>query len=201
MTNRPIHALIAAVLALPLSGCLGLSGPKPPPTLFTLSAPEMAELPSRSAKSGAAITVVVPTVPAALQSPRIPVKLSATEYAWLSEGQWVEAPNGLFQRLIADAITARTKLVVLDPRQTTHDPGHRLTGQLLDFGLDTTAPGGPAARVRYDAAVALSDRSGIATRRFEASRPTSDNPRAVARALNEAANQVAAEVADWIGAV
>src|SRR3546814_4100820 len=69
------------------------------------------------------------------------------------------------------------------------------------FGLDTTAPGGPAARVRYDAAVTLSDGSGIATRRFEASRPTSDNPRAVARALNEAANQVAAEVADWIGAV
>src|SRR3546814_8084355 len=54
MTNRLTPALIAAVLALPLAGCLGLSGPKPPPTLFTLSAPEMAELPSRSAKSGAA---------------------------------------------------------------------------------------------------------------------------------------------------
>src|SRR3546814_12352571 len=81
MTNRLTPALIAAVLALPLAGCLGLSGPKPPPTLFTLSAPEMAELPSRRAKSGAAITVVVPTVPVALQSPRIPVKLSATEYA------------------------------------------------------------------------------------------------------------------------
>src|SRR3546814_9595169 len=97
---------MAAGLALPLAGCLGLSGPKPPPTLFTLSAPEMAELPFRSAKSGAAITVVVPTVPVALQSPRIPVKLSATEYAWLSEGRWVEAPNGLVQRLHAEARTA-----------------------------------------------------------------------------------------------
>src|SRR3546814_17611375 len=62
MTNRLTPALIAAVLALPLAGCLGLSGPKPPPTLFTLSAPEMAELPSRSATSGAATTVVVPHV-------------------------------------------------------------------------------------------------------------------------------------------
>jgi cholesterol transport system auxiliary component len=201
MTNRLKPALTAAALALPLSACLGLSGPKPPPTLFTLSAPEPAELPSRSAKSGATITVVVPTVPAALQSPRIPVRISPTEYAWLKDGQWVEQPNSLFQRLVSEAITARTRLVVLDPRQTTHDPGQRLTGQLADFGLDTTAPGGPVAKVRYDATITLSDGSGVATRRFEVSRPSSDNPRAVARALNDAANEVATQVADWIGAV
>src|SRR3546814_10971764 len=94
MTNRLTPALIAAVLALPLAGCLGLSGPKPPPTLFTLSAPEMAELPSRSAKSGAAITVVVPTVPVALQSPRIPVKLSATALALQNQGEGGDAPKG-----------------------------------------------------------------------------------------------------------
>src|SRR3546814_13058067 len=89
---------------------------------------------------------------------------------------------------------------MLDPRQTTHDPGHRLTGQLLDFGLDTTAPGGPAARVRYYAAVTLSDGSGIATRSFEASRHTSDKPRAVATLQNEAENQQAPEVAAFTGA-
>src|SRR3546814_15473116 len=94
-----------------------------------LSAPEMAELPSRSAKSGAAITVVVPPVPVALQSPRIPVKLRATEYAWLSEGQWVEAPNGLFPRQSADELHARTKMVDLDTRQTTHDHIQPLTAQ------------------------------------------------------------------------
>src|SRR3546814_16524031 len=104
----------------------------------------------------------MPTVPAAIQTLRIPVRVSPTEYAYVKDAQWVEAPSSLFQRLVADTITARTKLVVLDPRQTTHDPGHRLTGQLLDFGLDTNAPGGPAARVRYDAAVPLSDGSGIA---------------------------------------
>src|SRR3546814_11691522 len=103
MTNRLTPALIAAVLAMPLAGCLGLSGPKPPPTLFTLSAPEMAELPSRRAKSGAANTVVGPTVPAAMQSRRIAVKLSEREYAWLSEGQWAEEANGMVRRRSEEA--------------------------------------------------------------------------------------------------
>src|SRR3546814_18972311 len=109
---------------LPLSACLSLSGPKPPPTLFTLAAPSPAELPSRTVKSGEAITVVVPTVPAAIQTLRIPVRVSPTEYAYVKDAQWVEAPSSLFQRLVADTITARTNIVVLDPRQTTPAPGH-----------------------------------------------------------------------------
>ncbi len=199
MQNKPIIALAAS---LALSGCLGLNGPKAPPTLFTLSSPVPAELPSRSAKAGATITVVVPTVPAAIQTMRIPVRVSPTEYAYIKNAQWVEAPGNLFQRLVSDTITARTKLVVLDPRQTTYDPGHRLTGQLVDFGLDATDPSAPKASVRYDATVTLADGTGVATRRFESSRPTSSrDPRAVARALNEAATEVAQQVADWVGAV
>src|SRR3546814_1329857 len=95
MTNRLTPGLFAAVLALPLAGCLGLRGPKPPPTLFTLSAPEMAELPSRRSKSGAAITVVVPPVPVALPRPRIPVQLRANGYGRRSDGRRVEEPNVL----------------------------------------------------------------------------------------------------------
>src|SRR3546814_3574004 len=93
----------------------------------------------------------MPTVPAAIQTLRIPVRVSPTEYAYVKDAQWVEAPSSLFQRLVADTITARTKIVVLDPRQTTHDPGHRLTGQLLEFGLDAANPSNPVAKVRYDA--------------------------------------------------
>lgn len=199
MTNRILFALAPAIA---LAGCLNLGGPKPPPTLLTLASPDVTELPSRSAKSGAAITVVVPTVPAAVQTNRIPVRMSATEYAYLKNAQWIDAPSSLFQRLLADTITARTKLVVLDPRQTTHDPGHRLTGQLLEFGLDATNPSAPQVRVRYDATISLADGTGVATRRFEAGRPVTrqDGP-AVANALNAAAAEVATQVADWIGAI
>lgn len=199
MKNRVILGIVAM---LPLSACLGLGGQKPPPTLFTLATPSPAELPSRSAKPGAAVTVVVPTVPAALQTLRIPVRINATEYAYVKHAQWVEAPNSLFQRLVADTITARTQLVVLDPRQTTHDPGHRLTGQLVDFGVDTAGATSPVAKVRYDATMTLADGSGIATRRFEATRPTdSHNPRSITHALNDAAAEVAEQVADWLAAM
>lgn len=199
MKNNSIAAL--AVL-FSLSACVNLNGSKPPPTLFTLSAPAVEELPSRSAVSGAPITVVVPTVPAAIQTLRIPVRVSPTEYAYLKDAQWIEAPNSLFQRLLSDTITARTKLVVLDPRQTTYDPGHRLTGQLLDFGLDATNRAAPVVRVRYDAVISLGTGAGVATRRFEVARPAASNkPQSVARALNEAAGEVATQVADWIGAI
>ena len=202
MKNNTAFAAIAS--ALLLGGCLNFSGPKPPPTLLTLSTPAPAADAGtgRNAARGAAITILVPTVPAALQTVRIPVRVSANEYAWIKDAQWVETPASLFQRLISDTIAQRTKRVVLDPRQTSVDPGHRLTGQLLDFGLDATNPSAPVARVRYDAVMTLADGTGIATRRFEAARPASgDNPRAIARALDEAAAEVAQQVADWVGAV
>lgn len=199
MRNSIFPTLAGALL---LSGCLGFSGPKPPPTLFTLSSPPAPNESGRSAARGAAITVVVPTVPAALQTLRIPVRVNPNEYAYVKKAQWVESPASLFGRLISDTITARTRLVALDPRQTTHDPGHRLTGQLLDFGLDASTPSAPVARVRYDAVMTLADGTGVATRRFEATRPTGgSDPRAIARALDQAAAEVAQQVADWVGAV
>jgi cholesterol transport system auxiliary component len=105
-------------------------------------------------------------------------------------------PSALFGRLVSETISVRGGRVVLDPRQFSLDPGIRLTGTLQSFGLDADAM---QAVVVYDAALARSGGT-VETRRFAASVPVAaiDAPSA-ASALNQAANQVASEVAAWIG--
>jgi cholesterol transport system auxiliary component len=85
---------------------------------------------------------------------------------------------------------------VLDPRQFTFDPGQRLTGTLQEFGFEET---GSEAVVIYDAAIARGA-NAVETRRFEARVPVAAIDAANApAALNRAANDVAAQVAAWVG--
>jgi cholesterol transport system auxiliary component len=105
-------------------------------------------------------------------------------------------PANLFARLVSETVAATTGRVVLDPSQFTFDPGQRLTGTLQRFGLD--APRLEVVAV-YDAVLARQG-GGITTRRFEARIPVAAADAAsVAPALNQAANQLATEVAAWVG--
>jgi cholesterol transport system auxiliary component len=151
---------------------------------------------SRTAATGATITVVVPTVAQELRTPRVPVRTGETQVAYLKDAQWVEAPNALFGRLLSETIAAKTGRVVLDPKQFTFDPGTRLTGTLETFGLQSDSMQAVAV---FDAALARGA-DAVETRRFEARVPVAAlDAASAAPALNQAANQVAAEVAAWIG--
>jgi cholesterol transport system auxiliary component len=188
---RPVLALAAA---LAVSGCLSF-GAKPPPTLMRLTSDVQPGTAARTAAAGAAITVVPPSVPAELMTPRVPVRTGATQVAYVKDAQWVEAPNILFARLLSATIAGRSGRVVLDPKQFTFDPGQRLTGTLQAFGLDADRM---EAVLVYDAAVSRGE--AVETRRFEAHVPVPALDAASApAALNQAANQVAAEVAAWVG--
>ncbi|HWT11932.1 MAG TPA: ABC-type transport auxiliary lipoprotein family protein [Allosphingosinicella sp.] len=190
MLARSIAVAATALLA----GCFG--GASVPDQLLTLTpAQTRAAATPTSAGQGEAITVVQPTVPQALLTTRVPVYVSDTAIQYLQDAQWVENPGPLFGRLVGEVIGARTGRVVLDPSQFSHDPGTRLTGQLLKFGLDPTAM---EAVVVYDAAI--SRPTGVTTNRFEARVPVAEaTPLALAPALNAAANQVADQVAAWVG--
>lgn len=191
--KRQILCLAFATLAL--SAC-SLGG-KAPDLLLTLT-PE-ASLPAQAGNTSSAenaVTVVRPTVPQALDTTRIPVSTGPTSVEYLAKAFWVDTPNELFRRLLSETIAARTGRVVLDPLQFSFNPGNRLTGQLQNFGLDAPAM---EVVVTYDAALARGP-DQVATRRFEARIPVAAADRnTVAPALNQAANRVAAEVADWIG--
>lgn len=194
MTRRTAPTL--APLAL-LGGCFSF-GADPPAELLTLT-PSAAVAPgtSQAAGAGEAITIVTPTVPAALATPRVPVYASDTSIAYVKDTQWVEQPNKLFQRLLSETVAARTGRPVLSPRQFSFDPGTRIAGQLVNFGIDAASR---QAVVTFDAAVSRQGGASVETRRFEARTPVAEIERAaVGAALNDAANRVAGDVAAWIG--
>ena len=191
MTRLPCAILAAALL---VAGC-GF-GPKVPAVLMRLSPDAVPSAAGRSAPTSQAITVVPPSVAQELRTARVPVRTGALQVAYLKDAQWVEAPSGLFARLLSETIQARTGRVVLDPKQFTFDPGQRLTGTLNSFGLQADTM---EAVVIYDAALARGA-DAVETRRFEARVPVAAIDVASApEALNRAANQVAAEVAAWVG--
>lgn len=192
---RQSKILLPLGLALALSGCFSLGG-KVPDSLLRLTA--TSTVPAQTSRTGTtreAVTVLAPSTPQELRTPRVPVQ-TGTTVAYLKDAQWVEMPGSLFGRLLSETIAARTGRVVLDPTQFAFDPGLRLTGQLQQFGIDAETN---EAVVVYDAALARAPDT-VETRRFEARVPVAAVDAANAGAgLNQAANQVAAEVAGWIG--
>jgi len=191
----------AVALAVSLSGCslggmLG-GGGKAPATLVTLT-PEAAEPASlvRSAAAGQAVTVMVPTVPKELTAVRVPVQVNYVDVQYVTNVQLVDTPDRLFQRLLSETIRRTTNRVVLDPNQASLDPGLVVTGMLQRFGYD--AASGQVV-VTYDASLSTAGGNRVETRRFTATAPSDGTAASVGPALNRAANQVALEVAKWIG--
>src|SRR5918997_1722446 len=138
----------AALATAALAGC-GLGG-KAPDLLLSLT-PEATLPPTAGSTSSAenAVTVVRPTVPQALATTRVPVT-TGQSVTYVDEAFWVDTPDNLFRRLLSETIAARTGRVVLDPLQFSFNPGNRLTGQLQNFGVDSTTM---SAVVTYDAAL------------------------------------------------
>ena len=80
-----------------------------------------------------------------------------------------DTPDRLFQDLVQETVMRMTSRVVLDPRQSSLDPGLKLTGTLSRFGYDTAEQ---MVVVRYDGALSTSGGTKVETRRFEARVPT-----------------------------
>lgn len=187
--------LLTAATLFALSGCISL-GEDPPQALLTLAPSAVASAggAAMTVTPGEAITVMVPSVPAALATNRVPVRASSTELAYVKDAQWVDLPNRLFQQLLSETIQARTGRPVLNPRQFTFDPGVRISGELQQFGVDATSQN---AVVVFDGVIMRGQQ--VEKRRFEARAPVAEiKPQPVGAALNDAANQVAAQVADWV---
>jgi cholesterol transport system auxiliary component len=195
---RTIVPLVAAAAlgGCSLSGLLG-GGGKAPTTLATLTpeAPDPGAV-ARNAAAGQAVTIEAPIVPNALRTVRVPVQLSPTDLQYVTNLQWVDTPDKLFQSLLEETVRRTTNRVVLDPNQTGVDPGLALQGELDRFGYD--AQTGQVV-VAYTASFAAADGAQVQTRRFEATAPADGTGASVGPALNRAANEVAREVAQWIG--
>ncbi|HET7604820.1 MAG TPA: ABC-type transport auxiliary lipoprotein family protein [Sphingomicrobium sp.] len=193
--------LAPLLAALALSGCSVSSllggGSKVPPTLQTLTseAPDPGNV-ARSAAAGQAVTVLTPLISNELNTVRVPVHVSPTDVQYVTGLQWVDTPDRLFQQLVEETVRRTTSRVVLDPDQTGLDPGIALHGELDRFGYD--AQTGQVV-VAYNGSLASAGGADVQTRRFVASAPSDGSAASVGPALNHAANEVAQQIAQWIG--
>ncbi|PZU56755.1 MAG: ABC transporter [Sphingobium sp.] len=192
-----LSALLAApLLALALAGCVSFGG-KPPSKLLSLTAAQSVPAgTTRTGGSGISLTVIEPEAPKKLDTVRIPVQVDPTTIAYVQKVQWVDTPRHLFRGLLSETISATGNVVVLDPGQYAADPGQRLLGELVDFGVNAQTR---KAVVTYDATLSTPDGRSISKKRFSASVPVSAiDAASVGGPINEAANTVAAEVAAWV---
>lgn len=197
MTVRHKAGLAAIALAFMLPGCVSLGGAEPPPTLFTLTAgtPAPAGL-SANGTVAQALAVIEPDAPQKLDVARVPVQVDASTIAYLKDAVWVEKPARLFGRLLTETIRAKQTRLVVEGSDNAYAAATQLSGQLSEMGYD--APSSSVV-VRFDAVLRQPD-GQILTRRFEAKvGGVAPDAASVAPALNQAANTVAAEVAEWIG--
>jgi cholesterol transport system auxiliary component len=197
MRTRPFRSALVLLALAPLAGCISF-GAKPPPSLLTItSAAAIPPGQTQSTATAPTITILVPAVSQALATQRVPVQTSDTDLAYIADAVWVEPPARLFARLLSDTIGAKTGRVVLGGAQSLGDPGARLSGELRAFGVEA---GTSQAVVIYDAALVRKEGNVIEKRRFEARVPVAAieaGPAGIG--INQAANQVAAAVADWVG--
>ena len=197
----PMLRLAAPVaLALTLSACTGGllgGGAKTPPWLLTLTplAPAPAAI-ARSAGPGEAVSIEAPVIPKEIRTNRMPVHSGPIAIAYVKDLTWVDTPDRLFQDLLTETITRMSSRIVLDPKQSTLDPGVTVTGNLSRFGYDAQEG---MVIVRYDAAMIRAGSTAVTTRRFEARERADGTASTVAPAINAAANRVAMDVAQWVG--
>jgi cholesterol transport system auxiliary component len=191
------HAgLAAALTALTLlGGCISVGG-KAPALLVALSAEKAA--PAGAMPGGSisdALVVLDPETDRKLDMLRIPVQVDDAKIAYLKDAAWVERPARQFRHLLAETIRARGARLVIEAGDLSTGGKTTLSGRLIDMGYDARSQ---SVVVRYDAMREIG--GTIEARRFESVVPgISSTAEVIAPALNRAANQVAAQVAEWVG--
>lgn len=194
--HRVRGGILAAALSVSLAGCISL-GSEPPPTLLTLT--PTAQAPAGAGASGSisgAILVGELEAPAKLSVSRVPVQIDDANIAYLKDAFWVEQPSRLFRRLLGETIRTRSGRIVVDSNEVVVPPKDAVHGTLREFGYDARSQ---SVIVRFDAV-----RSGagevVRTRRFESVIPgVKAEAGPVSEAINQAANDVAGQVAEWVG--
>lgn len=190
----PASALALVAATLGLSGCVSI-GAKAPPSLLSLS-PEASVAAGQGSSGTLAKSVVVmePSSDARVAVLRVPVQINASSVAYLKKTQWVERPARQLQHLIAETLRAKGSRLVVESDIDKWQ--QRLSGRLLAMGYDLPTR---SAVVRFDA-VKETPGGKLETRRFEARVPgIADDAQAIGPALNQAANDVARQVVEWLG--
>jgi cholesterol transport system auxiliary component len=188
--------MLLLTLSASLAACVSF-GAKAPPSLLVLTATNSVQ--GGAAQRGAtsdALIILLPEVPRKIDTNRVPVQIDASSIAYLKDAVWADKPARLMQLLLMETVSAKTGRLVLNEVDAGGKAQQFLTGSLIEFGIDASSM---EAVVIYDA-VKLVRGQAVEKRRFEARKPVLKVEAAPAgAALNEAANDMAVQIAAWIG--
>ncbi len=192
-----VKALCTALSAALLASCVSLGGGDPPDQLLTLTAVSAAEAGTGAEGAMAdALSVIEPDAPQRLDINRVPVRASDSSVLYLQDAVWVEKPARLFQRVLSETIRARGERLVIGGGDLEYAAATQLGGELVAMDYDARRS---QVVVRYDAVLRLPS-GELRTQRFESVvEGVFPDALSVGPALNQAANEVAVQVAEWVG--
>lgn len=188
--------MVPSLMALSLGACVSFGAKAPPSMLVLTSTSSVTSGTIRSAAANEALVVLMPQSPRKLETNRLPVQINDSSIAYLKDAVWADKPARLMQLLLMETIASKSGRLVLNEVDTGGKGQQFLSGSLLEFGVDAASM---EAVVVYDA-VKLVRGQVVEKRRFEAKKSVTVMEAApVGAALNDAANDVAGQIADWIG--
>jgi cholesterol transport system auxiliary component len=186
--------LLALPVILSLGACVSFETKAPPSMLVLTADNSVTAGAARTASAADALVIQTPEVPRKLDTNRVPVQIDASSIAYLKEAFWADKPARLMQQLLSETVSAKTGHLVLSEVDAGGKATRFISGSLLEFGVDAATN---EAVVVFDA-VKITRTNPTEKRRFEARRPVAAvEATPVGAALNEAANDVASQIAEW----
>lgn len=188
--------LIPVALVASLGACVSFGNKAPPSMLVLTAANIVSGGTARSANASEVLVILAPEVPRKLDTNRVPVQVDNSSIAYIKDAFWADKPARLMQLLLTETVAAKSGRLVLNEVDAGGKAQHFISGSLLEFGVDAMTN---EAVVIYDA-VKIVRGQPTEKRRFEARKKLTEIQATTAgAALNAAANDVAVQIADWIG--
>ncbi len=190
-----IKSFVAIASIFTITGCVSLAGKAPPSLLVLTASKAVASGAQNTGNPSQALVVFIPDVPRKIDTNRVPVQVDASQIAYLKDAFWADKPARLMQQLLSETIRAQSNRLVLTEVEAGGNAERTLSGNLMEFGIDASKM---QAVVIFEA-VKMVRGKPIQTKRFESRAPVSVIlPAASGAALNQAANAVAADIANWM---
>jgi cholesterol transport system auxiliary component len=186
--------LLALPVILSLGACVSFETKAPPSMLVLTADNSVTAGAARTASAADALVIQTPEVPRKLDTNRVPVQINASSIAYVKDAFWADKPARLMQQLLSETVSAKTGHLVLSEVDAGGKATRFISGSLLEFGVDTATN---EAVVVFDA-VKITRGNPTEKRRFETRRPVAAvEAEPVGAALNEAANDLASQIAEW----
>ncbi len=205
--HRPFSALAACCALALLAGCgsfLSGSTKGPAPDYYMLhhiSSPTPKARPTAD-PSPQVVMILEPSLPGALATDGIAVRIGAYRIAYLTGARWSDETPLLLARLIRQAVDSLPHVVAISEDEVGIVPQWRLVSELDAFFAEASDPLSPPARVHVALTARLiAARPGnlLAERHFSAEAPIAGSGNdAIVAAYDESTGQVVSALRDWL---